>query len=248
MGLSVSLPDNAGSDLLATIERARALLDDGDYKAARLLATGVYEQAKAAAGYAEKVKASRQLIDKARRMQADALKIETYATIRLADEVDAAQQAGTLVSRGRPKNASREIVLRLSDIGFSRQDVFKARQLRAVERDEPGFIERAVEARISEGLEPNRKSLDGAARGRATEALCNDEIGRPARYRLMDGRPVSRLKWYEIKGVIRRLEKDLQILTRVSSHCVPPTDDQLVSDIIGPELLAQICRGGPGDE
>ena len=35
------------SDLLAVVERARALLDEGDVLAARMLAAGAYDQAKA---------------------------------------------------------------------------------------------------------------------------------------------------------------------------------------------------------
>ncbi|MDI7924572.1 hypothetical protein [Ferirhizobium litorale] len=159
---AVVLHDASGTDIVATIERARALLDDGDHMAARLLATGAYEQAKAAAGYAEKVKASRQLIDKARRMQADALKIETYATIRLADEVDAAQQSGTLVSRGRPKNVEHENVFTLGDVGVDRVQLHHARKVRTAERSEPGFVERVIEARLSEGLEPSRRSISHA--------------------------------------------------------------------------------------
>ncbi|MDI7864322.1 phosphoadenosine phosphosulfate reductase family protein [Rhizobiaceae bacterium n13] len=161
-------------DILATIERARALLDDGDYQAARLLATGAYEQAKAAGGYAEKVKASRQLIDKARRMQADALKIETYATIRLADEVDAAQASGQISRGGRRETVHPVDRFTLDEVGVDKRRLHDARKIRNAERAEPGFVERVIEARLSEGLEPHRKSISHAI---GTRSASKEEKG-----------------------------------------------------------------------
>ncbi|MDI7864323.1 hypothetical protein MRS76_20500 [Rhizobiaceae bacterium n13] len=240
--VAISLHESSGLDIVATIERARTLLDAGDCQAARLLASGAYEQAKAVGGYAEKVKASRQLIDKARRMQADALKIEAYATIRLADEVDAAQKSGVLVSRGRPKNSGRELVLTLSDIGFGRRDLFSARRLRAAERVKPGFIESVIESRMAGGLEPNRKSLASALKTSDRPVYRDLEVS--ATHRLADGRQVSTLKWYEIDGAIRRAQRDLDILSKVKAHCVPASDDQLIVDVIGSQRLRQMCGGG----
>jgi len=152
-------PLQSGSELADTVAQARALLDDGDYQAALLLSSGAYEQAKAAAGYAEKVKASRQLIDKARRMQADALKIESVCYIEMANAVDAAQAKGEISRGGRPKTVDTENSFTLDDVGIDRQQLHAARQLRNAVQAEPEFIERVVEARLAEGLEPTRTAL-----------------------------------------------------------------------------------------
>lgn len=166
------------SELVASIERARALLDDGDVEAALMLASGVYEQAKAAGGYAQKVKVSRELVDKARRMQAEALKIESICYVAMADAVDAAQAKGELARPGRKTNISGENVFTLDEVGLDAQAVHQARKLRNAERAEPGFIERVVEARLEEGLEPSRASLKTAA-GHAigTKTASKDERG-----------------------------------------------------------------------
>lgn len=120
----------SSTDLVATIERARALFDDGDFDAARLLAGGAYDQAKAAAGYAAKVKASRQLIDKARQMQADALFVETHATIRMADAVDEAQANGQVARAGRPKTSEVADIFTLEEVGLDKRRLSEARQMR----------------------------------------------------------------------------------------------------------------------
>ncbi|ARO22921.1 hypothetical protein TAL182_CH01108 [Rhizobium sp. TAL182] len=150
------------SDLAATIERARALLDDGDYQAALLLSAGAYEQAKAAAGYAEKVKASRQLIDKARRMQADALKIESVCYVAMANAVDEAQAKGQVAKPGQKVNVPGSDIFTLDDVGVDRRRLLEARKLRDAEVKDPGIVERAIEARLSQGLEPSRANLRAA--------------------------------------------------------------------------------------
>ncbi|MBP1850529.1 hypothetical protein [Rhizobium halophytocola] len=166
------------ADLLVTLERARALLDDGDLAAARLIAGVAYDQAKAAAGSAEKVKASRQLIDKARRMQADALFIETHATIRMADAVDEAQARGQVARPGRKSNISGDNIFTLDEVGLDAQHLHQARKVRNAERAEPGFVDRVISVRLSEGLEPSRASLKKAA-GHAigTKTATKDERG-----------------------------------------------------------------------
>lgn len=150
------------SDLAATVERARALLDDGDYSAALMLSSGAYDQAKAAAGYAKRLQAGEQLIGKARRMQADALLIESRAKIALADQYDSAQKAGTVAAQGRPKNIPDENVFRLEDTGITAKAIHEARKLRDAEKREPGLVERAIEARVQGGFEPSRANLRAA--------------------------------------------------------------------------------------
>jgi hypothetical protein len=166
------------SELVATIERARYALDAGDVKTAYLLSSGTYDQAKAAANYAGKVKASQELIDKARRMQADALKIETLCTIAMADAVDEAQAQGKVSRGGRPETVQSADRFSLEEVGISKQRLHDARHLRNAERANPGFIERVVEARVSEGIEPSRAALKNAA-GHAigTKSASKEERG-----------------------------------------------------------------------
>ncbi|MVA47344.1 hypothetical protein GOZ83_20015 [Agrobacterium vitis] len=169
------------SELATKIDRARSLFSDGDVQTAYKLATGAYAEAKAFVTYAEKIKANREWIDKARRMQADALDIESTCIISMANAVDEAQAKGEIASRGRPKNVDRENVFTLEDIGLDRGDLHSARNLRNAELAEPGFVKRAIEVRLSEGLEPSRKSLNSAAKHAigtksATDAEKGDQL------------------------------------------------------------------------
>lgn len=153
------------SELVVTIERARLALNDGDVQAALLLSSGAYDKAKAAGAYASRVKASRSLVDKARMMQADALKIEALAYCAMADTVDEAQAKGAISRGGRPETVQGKDRFSLEEVGIDKRRLHEARQLRNAERKEPGFVERIVEARLEEGLEPSRASLKAAASG-----------------------------------------------------------------------------------
>jgi hypothetical protein len=166
------------ADLVAVVEHARALLDAGDVERALKLSEVAYDQAKAAAGSAERVKASRELVDKARRMQADALKIESMCYVAMADAVDTAQAKGEISRGGRPKTVSDDNGFTLDEVGIDRQQLHAARKLRNAVRAEPEFVERIVEARLSEGLEPSRAALKKAA-GHAvgTKTATKDERG-----------------------------------------------------------------------
>lgn len=157
------------SGLAQTVERARALLDEGDVIAARLLASGAYDQAKAAAGYAERFKAGERLIGKARQLQGDALLIEARAKVRLADEWDVAQAEGRASKGGRPKAETlpEEKGFTAADAGLSSKEIHEARKLRDAERRAPGIVERAIAARLAAGLEPSRANLRAAV-GTAT--------------------------------------------------------------------------------
>lgn len=156
-----AIADVSGLDVV--VERARSLLDDGDVMAARMLAAGAYEQAKAAASYAQRFGAAERLVGKARRLQADALMIEVQAKVRLADEYDAAQAAGAVAGHG----GNRKIKIpdeklepaTVRDLGLTPKEIHEARKLRDAERDAPGIVERAIQARLEAGLEPSRASL-----------------------------------------------------------------------------------------
>lgn len=173
----LSVPFDA-SDLAATVERARWLLDDGDVFAARLLASGAYDQAKAAAGFAERHKAAYRLVEKARRLQGDALLIEARAKVRLAAEVDAAQAAGLVRKPGQRGKAVADgdssSPPTFEEAGLSRKDIFEARKLAEAERRTPGIVERAIAARLAAGLEPSRANLRAAI---GTDTATNAERG-----------------------------------------------------------------------
>jgi len=146
------------SGLVATVERARALLDEGDIVNARIVASISYSMAKSAAQFAEQVGATEKLIAKARRMQADALLIEARAKILIADKWDEAQASGAAL-KGRPKSISNGNTFSQSETGLTGKEIHEARKLAAAEHREPGIVERAIQARLSAGLEPTRSNL-----------------------------------------------------------------------------------------
>jgi hypothetical protein len=149
------------SGLVATVERAKALLDEGDVIAAKVLAAHAYDNAKSAVALAERFKAGNALVDKARRLQGDALLIESRAKIRLADEWDAAKDAG-LVGSGRPKSVPEGNGFTAAEAGLDRKEIHEARKLRDAEAKEPGIVERAIAARLSAGFNPSRANLRAA--------------------------------------------------------------------------------------
>jgi hypothetical protein len=161
-------------DLPGLIQRAMALFDAGDVLAAQRLASGVYDLAKTGARLAE----GEALVRKAHRLQGDALLIECRAKVRIADEYDAAQASGAAL-KGRRKNADKESVpgvntsFTLEEAGLDRKQIFEARQWRDLERREPGIAERAIEARLAQGLEPSR----AAVRGIGTRSASAEEKG-----------------------------------------------------------------------
>lgn len=162
-------PEAGSLDLVASIKTARALLSTGDVRAALLLSTGAYEQAKAAVNYAEKVKASRELIDKARLMQAEALKIESMCYVAMADTIDEAQAKGCVAKQGRVKVRDAD-VFSLDDVGIDKRRLHEARKLRNVVREQPDFVERVIAARLEAGLDPSRRSLSHAIGTRSARA------------------------------------------------------------------------------
>lgn len=163
------------SELLLTIQRAQSYLDDGDTQRALMLSSAAYDQAKAAGAYAERVKASRTLVEKARRLQADALKIEALSYCAMADAVDEAQDKGQIARPGRKSNISGENIFTLDDVGLSAKRVHEARKLRNAERADPGFIERVLEERLAVDLEPSRAGLKKAAAGIGTSSRSEED-------------------------------------------------------------------------
>lgn len=147
------------SNIAAVVERARTLLDEGDVIAARLLASGAYDQAKAAAAYAARVGAAERLVTKARQLQGDALLIEARAKIQIAGEWDAAQAAGKASKGGRPKNVPDGNGFTAEEAGLTRKEIHEARRLAEAEAKQPGVIEQVIAARLEAGLALSRRSL-----------------------------------------------------------------------------------------
>lgn len=163
------------SGLVRMIENARALFDDGDVAAASMLATGAYSQAHAAAGYAAKFGAAgKRLVAKAHEMQANALRIETRARMRLAEEYGRAQDEGRAAGKGRPKNVSDENIFTQEEIGLTRGEIHAARKLAAAEERAPGIVEQAIAARLAAGLAPTRNSVRQAV---GTRSATKEERG-----------------------------------------------------------------------
>lgn len=161
------------SGLVQVVERARALLDEGDVIAARIVAGAAYDQAKAAGAFAERIGATERLIGKARRLQADALLIEARAKIQIADAWDAATAEGK-THKGRPKSVPDENAFSAQEAGFTRKEIHEARKLADAERKAPGIVERAIEARIEAGFEPTKASLRHAI---GTRSATKEERG-----------------------------------------------------------------------
>lgn len=174
---AVILPD--GKDLAAIVERARGLLDDDDVAAARFLADYAYTHADMAARAAKRLRASAGLVTKAHRLQGEALLIEAQARIRIATEWDAAESRGEISRGGRPPKDGDQFAgdaekpvsgghgFTARDTGLTRKEISEARKLRDAEKRTPGIAERAIAARLAEGLAPTKANLR-AAIGTAT--------------------------------------------------------------------------------
>ncbi len=148
--------------LAEKIELARRLFEDGDVKTAFALSEATYDEAKAAAAFASRMKLSEAMRDKARTMVGLALEISTHAEIGIANEIDRAKEAGVMVARGRPKKGDTNNLLRLEDFGVSKERLFHIRKMREAEAGDPGFIKRTISAAVKEGFEPSRANLRAA--------------------------------------------------------------------------------------
>lgn len=143
---------------LASATSAAEILD------ARDSASVVYDAAKKAARMARAKGAHDELVAASHRVQADALEIEAMAKRRLADEYDAAQERGEVVGahNGATKRVPEENAIApatAADLGLSRKDIHEARIIRDAEVASPGIARRALDARLAQGLEPNKAAL-----------------------------------------------------------------------------------------
>ncbi|NSY10816.1 hypothetical protein G6L14_02145 [Agrobacterium vitis] len=218
--------------LLAAINRARSLLDDGDLKNAMLLAGIAYDQGKTLVRFAEKAAASKSLVDKSKRMQADALLIELEAKAMIAVEWDRLLALGIASPGGRPKTSGK--MMHLRDAGISKQRLHDARILSKRETESPGILKATVYDVLNDGNISRSKVM---ARLAAPKAPKNDAL------KLINGENIADLHWRELPWVIARYLRELAALERIYNHCVPSSENLRIRDSISESTLVSLVRG-----
>lgn len=148
--------------MVSMLQMASRLFDEGDVARAHVIADGVYDLSQAEARFAAKYEASKMLVPKFRQLQGDALLMETRCKIELARAYDKAQETGAAAKKGRPKNVGSDDIFKQAEAGLTRQEIHDARKLAAAEEKTPGIAERAIAARIAQGLAPTRANLKHA--------------------------------------------------------------------------------------
>lgn len=151
----------ASAPVVAAMSRrldfASSLLDEGDVMAARRLADMVYKEAKLGGEFSAKAHL-RESLEACHRVQAGALSIEVKAKMLLAEEWERAGAEGKIL-KGRPKSVPDENAFTAAEAGLTRKELHEAKKLLDAERKQPGIAERAIAARLAQGLEPTRASL-----------------------------------------------------------------------------------------
>ena len=137
---------------LARAETSAEVLD------ARREASFAYDAAKLQGRIAKAKQAHDEIIVAVMHAQADALDIESAAKRRLADEYDAAQEAGQIRTNGGSGYSVLEKPT-VADIGLTGKDIHEARQIRNAERADPGIIRRTLDGLIERGEEPTRAAV-----------------------------------------------------------------------------------------
>lgn len=188
---------------LASATNAAEILD------ARDSASVVYDAAKKAARMAKAKGAHDELVAAAHRAQADALEIEAMAKRRLADEYDAAQERGEVAGHGGNRGnqygkVEASDLATTADIGISKQELSEARQFRDAERNEPGIARRALDARLAQGLEPNKAALREAVVEAAKQGLRGGGYTAPSNKNPLYEAPTEAGKaWSHVYGTCR---------------------------------------------
>lgn len=153
------------TELPALLDRASAALLSAKTSAevleARDVARLAYDSAKSLARIARAKGAHDELVAKVRQSQADAASIEARASMRLADEYDAAQERGEVAALGDnlPRVVDHNSKATAADIGLRRDEIHAARKLRDAEAADPGKTERVLAKIVSDGEEPTKARL-----------------------------------------------------------------------------------------
>lgn len=170
------------------LHRAASALDAATTSAevleARDMASVAYDVAKSAGRIARAKQAHDEVLSAVYRAQADALKIEARAKMRLADEYDAAQERGELRQANTGRSASALEAPGAEDIGLTHKQIYEARQLRDVEAEEPGVVSSVIDAMVDRGEEPTKAALSReiANRPHVAQNSGNNEWYTPADY------------------------------------------------------------------
>lgn len=158
----LSVTAQESDTLPSLIDRAATALssarDSGEVLEARNMARLAYDAAKSAGRMARAKKAHDEVVGAVYRAQADALLIEARAKMRLADEYDAAQERGEVAKRGQKKSDVGDGNIS-TDLGLRRYEIHEARQLRNMERDNPGVIENTLSELVERGEEPTKAAI-----------------------------------------------------------------------------------------
>ena len=148
------------------LDRAAAALlsarNSGEVLDARDMARVAFDAAKSAGRIAKAKKAHDDVMAAVYRAQAEALKIEARAKMRIADEYDAAQERGEVAGHGGDKVSnlgSHKVAPTAADIGLRYDQIHEARKLRDAEAAAPGATDRALDAIVARGDEPTRAAL-----------------------------------------------------------------------------------------
>ena len=131
---------------------------------AKTTAGVAYDAAKSAGRIARMKEAHDDLIQKIYRSQAQCVIIEGEAQARLADEYDLAQEKGEVQKAGGARNFiladhENEIKPSAADIGLTHDQIYQARKVRDVLREDPTAIEDKVNALVEQGLEPTKAAI-----------------------------------------------------------------------------------------
>lgn len=173
--VAVVTPESAAPVVAAMDQRlsiANSLIDEGDVMAARRLADMVYKEAKLGGEFSAKAHL-RESLEACHRVQAGALSIEVKAKMLLAEEWERAGAEGKTL-KGRPKSVPDENAFTAAEAGLTRKELHEAKKLLDAERKQPGIAERAIAARLAQGLEPTRASLRHAI---GTRSATKEERG-----------------------------------------------------------------------
>jgi hypothetical protein len=131
----------------------------------------IYTAAKHATRLRDITAAADTVIAACRKVQADALIIETQAQCRLANEYDAAQARGEIRKAGQPQKRNipqQNNSFGSEDFDLDAKRIHEARIIRNAEKKKPSVIKQALERKLQAGEEPLRADVRRVARDTIT--------------------------------------------------------------------------------
>lgn len=180
IAIPITMPNDAASEhsLVRIVSKAARALAAAQTSAevleACVMASVAYDAAKKAARMQQAKGAHDELIATARQAQANALLIESEAKRRLADEYDAAQDAGEIAKAGNPNYSGLEQLPGPSALGLTRKQVHEARQIRDAEAAQPGIVKQTLSRALADRREPTRAELQRSVLAAVSQAKRRD--------------------------------------------------------------------------